>query len=184
MAAHMFILYYGCLSMITPPVAVAAFVAANLANADPNKTGWVAMAFGWTIFVIPFPFVYSRTLLLKGDPALHRHRFRDGDRWRVVHLGRRDGLFAATSAGSIGLRTRVVGIWLIVPVGAFAAARWMNIAGAIMAVALLIYERMMQRAEPQPAPAPVAAAPAAPTTAADQRALLDRLGIKGSGEGE
>src|SRR5215216_2202558 len=34
MAAHMFILYYGCLSMISPPVAVAAFVAANLANAD------------------------------------------------------------------------------------------------------------------------------------------------------
>src|SRR5262249_26667982 len=68
MAAHMFILYYGCLSMISPPVAVAAFVAANLANADPNKAGWVAMAFGWTIFVIPFLFVYSGTLLLKGDP--------------------------------------------------------------------------------------------------------------------
>jgi hypothetical protein len=46
----------------------AAFVAANLANADPNKTGWVAMAFGWTLFVIPFIFVYSPTLLMKGDP--------------------------------------------------------------------------------------------------------------------
>ena len=68
MAAHMFILYYGCLSLISPPVAVAAFVAANLAGADPNRTGWVAMAFGWTIFVIPFLFVYSGTLLLKGDP--------------------------------------------------------------------------------------------------------------------
>src|SRR5437879_10270638 len=67
-AAHMFIMYYGCLSMISPPVAIAAFVAANLAGADPNRTGWVAMAFGWTLFVIPFLFVFSGTLLLKGDP--------------------------------------------------------------------------------------------------------------------
>ena len=59
MAAHMFILYYGCLSLISPPVAVAAFVAANLAGADPNKTGWMAMLFGWTIFVVPFLFVFS-----------------------------------------------------------------------------------------------------------------------------
>ena len=70
MAAHMFILYYGCLSVISPPVAVAAFVAANLAGADPNKTGWMAMAFGWTLFVIPFLFVFSGTLMLKGDPAM------------------------------------------------------------------------------------------------------------------
>src|SRR5207249_1285567 len=68
MASHMFIMYYGCLSMISPPVAIAAFVAANLAGADPNRTGWVAMAFGWTLFVIPFLFVFSGTLLLKGDP--------------------------------------------------------------------------------------------------------------------
>src|SRR5256886_399124 len=69
MAAHMFIMYYGCLSMISPPVAIAAFVAANLAGADPNKTGWVAMAFGWTLFVIPFLFVFSLPLLMKGHPA-------------------------------------------------------------------------------------------------------------------
>src|SRR5258708_15879053 len=54
--------------MISPPVAIAAFVAANLAGADPNRTGWTAMAFGWTLFVIPFLFVFSGTLLLKGDP--------------------------------------------------------------------------------------------------------------------
>ena len=70
MAAHMFILYYGCLSMISPPVAIAAFVAANLANADHNKTGWTAMAFGWTLFVVPFLFVYSTPLLMKGNPLI------------------------------------------------------------------------------------------------------------------
>ena len=95
MAAHMFILYYGCLSLISPPVAVAAFVAANLAGADPNRTGWVAMAFGWTIFVIPFLFVYSGTLLLKGDPIFIAHRLRYGGGRHVVHFRGRDGLFAA-----------------------------------------------------------------------------------------
>ena len=60
MAAHMFILYFGCLSMITPPVAIGAFAAANLAGADPMKTGFEAMRFGWTVFVIPFMFVLRR----------------------------------------------------------------------------------------------------------------------------
>jgi TRAP transporter 4TM/12TM fusion protein len=188
MAAHMFILYYGCLSMISPPVAVAAFVAANLANADPNKTGWVAMAFGWTIFVIPFLFVYSGTLLLKGDPVFIVIDFVTAVAgvWfisaAVMGYGMRD----------LGWIDRLLyltaGVCLIVPVGAFAPARWMNIAGVVLVVALLAWERMLRRPAPQPeaapAPAPAAAAPAAPATAAEQRAMLDRLGIKGSGEAE
>ncbi|MDH4188807.1 MAG: TRAP transporter fused permease subunit, partial [Betaproteobacteria bacterium] len=70
MAAHMFIMYYGCLSMITPPVAIGAFAAANLADADPMRTGFTAMALGWTVFVLPFLFVFSGTLLMKGEPWL------------------------------------------------------------------------------------------------------------------
>jgi TRAP-type uncharacterized transport system fused permease subunit len=76
MAAHMFILYYGCLSAISPPVAIAAFIAANLAEADHNKTGWTAMAFGWPIFVIPFLFVFSTTLLMKGPWLLIAGNFK------------------------------------------------------------------------------------------------------------
>src|SRR5256885_2016681 len=68
MAAHMFIMYYGCLSMITPPVAIASYVAANIAGADQNRTGWASMTFGWTIYIVPFLFVFSGTLLLKVDP--------------------------------------------------------------------------------------------------------------------
>jgi TRAP transporter 4TM/12TM fusion protein len=184
MAAHMFILYYGCLSMISPPVAVAAFVAANLANADPNKTGWVAMAFGWTIFVIPFLFVYSGTLLLKGDPVFIVIDFVTA----VAGVWFISAAVMGYSLRDLGWLDRLlhmaVGICLIMPVGAFAAARWMNIAGVVVAIALLVYERMVRRpAETQPASAAApATAPAAPTTPAEQRALLDRLGIKGSGE--
>lgn len=66
MAAHLFILYFGCLSMITPPVAIGAFAAANIARADPLATGFEAVRFGWAVFVIPFLFVLSPSLLLQG----------------------------------------------------------------------------------------------------------------------
>jgi TRAP-type uncharacterized transport system fused permease subunit len=187
MAAHMFILYYGCLSMISPPVAVAAFVAANLANADPNKTGWVAMAFGWTIFVIPFLFVYSGTLLLKGDPVFIVIDFVTA----VAGVWFVSAAVMGYSLRDLGWVDRIVhmiaGICLIVPVGAFPAARWMNIVGAVMAAALLVWERALRREPEEPAPpaaAPAAAVPDTPVSAAQQRALLDRLGIRGSGEAE
>jgi TRAP transporter 4TM/12TM fusion protein len=70
MAAHLFILYFGCLSMITPPVAIGAFAAANIANADPLATGFEAVRFGWAVFVIPFLFVLSPSLLLDGPTGL------------------------------------------------------------------------------------------------------------------
>ena len=67
--AHLFILYFGMMSMITPPIALAAFAAATLTKADPMATGFAAMKFGWTAYLVPFLFVYSPTLILFGEPA-------------------------------------------------------------------------------------------------------------------
>jgi TRAP-type uncharacterized transport system fused permease subunit len=69
MAAHMFVLYFGMMSMITPPVALAAFAAASLAQTDAMKTGWAAVRFGWVAYIIPFLFVGAPSLLLEGDLA-------------------------------------------------------------------------------------------------------------------
>ncbi len=66
LAAHMFILYFGMLSMITPPVALAAFAAANISKAGPMETGWAACRIGWAKFILPFMFVLSPTLLMQG----------------------------------------------------------------------------------------------------------------------
>jgi TRAP transporter 4TM/12TM fusion protein len=66
-SAHLFILYYGMLSMITPPIALACFAAAVITREDPMKTAFSAMRFGWVAYVIPFMFVLSPTLLLDGD---------------------------------------------------------------------------------------------------------------------
>ena len=65
--AHLFILYFGMMSMITPPIALAAFAAATLTKANPMETGFVAMKFGWTAYFVPFLFVFSPTLILIGD---------------------------------------------------------------------------------------------------------------------
>jgi TRAP transporter 4TM/12TM fusion protein len=66
--AHMFALYFGMLSMITPPVCVAAFTAATLADSPPMKTGYAAVGFGWSAYLVPFLFVLSPELLMKGEP--------------------------------------------------------------------------------------------------------------------
>ena len=66
MASHMFVLYFGMMSMITPPVALAAYAAASLAHTDPMKTGWTAVRFGWIAYIIPFLFVRAPSLLLEG----------------------------------------------------------------------------------------------------------------------
>lgn len=62
--AHLFMLYYGCLSMITPPVAMAAYAGAAIAGANPNQTGWQAVRIGLSVFVIPFIFLYNPAVLV------------------------------------------------------------------------------------------------------------------------
>ncbi|MEK9722221.1 MAG: TRAP transporter fused permease subunit [Rhodospirillaceae bacterium] len=66
-AAHMFILYFGMMSMITPPIALAAFAAAAMTRAGPMETGYAAMRLGWVAYVVPFLFVFAPTLLMNGS---------------------------------------------------------------------------------------------------------------------
>jgi TRAP transporter 4TM/12TM fusion protein len=68
-AAHLFVLYFGMLSMVTPPVAIAAFAAATLAGSGPMATALAAMRFGWPAFALPFAFAYNPALILEGSPG-------------------------------------------------------------------------------------------------------------------
>ncbi|CAM4003597.1 TRAP transporter permease [Palleronia rufa] len=65
-ASHLFILYWGMLSYITPPVALAAITAANVAGSKPMETGFRAMRLGMPLFVLPFIFVYDPALIMDG----------------------------------------------------------------------------------------------------------------------
>ena len=67
MAVHMFIFYWGMLSAITPPVAIASFAAAGIAGAPAMQTGWESMRVGSIIYFIPFFFVLNPVLVLQGD---------------------------------------------------------------------------------------------------------------------
>jgi TRAP-type uncharacterized transport system fused permease subunit len=66
-AAHMFVLYYAILSNLTPPVAVASFTAAGIADSSPNKVALIGLRLGLAGFIVPIMFCYSPILLLQGE---------------------------------------------------------------------------------------------------------------------
>jgi TRAP-type uncharacterized transport system fused permease subunit len=65
--AHLFIFYFGALSNVTPPVALAAYAAAGIAGGPPMGTAVTALSLAATGFVVPFMFVYGPPLLLDGS---------------------------------------------------------------------------------------------------------------------
>jgi TRAP-type uncharacterized transport system fused permease subunit len=67
LAAHLFINFFGAMSFVTPPVCVAAFVAAGIAGSTPMKVGFTAARLGIGAYVVPFAFCYSSGLFLMGS---------------------------------------------------------------------------------------------------------------------
>ena len=141
MAAHLFILYFGVVSMITPPVCIATFAAASIAGSPPMKTGFYAVRFGLASFIIPFVFVYSPGLILMGD-------------WLHIFLAvvtTSAGLFSI-SAGMVGyifkhlnfmerLLLIVGGIGVLLPLSPDShAAIWMlNLGGLALCLAVMFF---------------------------------------------
>jgi TRAP-type uncharacterized transport system fused permease subunit len=64
--SHFFVFYFGVLSMVTPPVAVAAYAAAEIANEDMMKIGVTAVKLCFVAFLIPFVFIFDSSLLMQG----------------------------------------------------------------------------------------------------------------------
>jgi len=157
--AHMFILYFGMMSMITPPIALAAFAAASISQADPMKTGFVAMRMGWVAYVIPFLFVLSPTLLAVGAP------------WKIV-------LNAATatigvyvvSIAMVGFFTRPLallprillglgGLAAVFPETAIGLNGIVDVAGIVLSAAILVREYLAARADRGTRPLPTTPSP-------------------------
>jgi len=66
LVAHMFIFYFAVISAITPPVALASFAAAGMAQSDPWRTSWIALKMGLATFIVPLMFFFSPVLLMQG----------------------------------------------------------------------------------------------------------------------
>ncbi len=77
--SHFFVFYFGVLSMVTPPVAVAAYAGAEIAGADMMHVGFIATRLCLVAFIIPFIFIYEPALLMVGSATKvlggfrHRH---------------------------------------------------------------------------------------------------------------
>ena len=68
-AGHLFIFYFAILSMVTPPVALASYVAAGIAESGLSETGWKAFQLSFAAFLVPFAFAYNPAMLLEGGLA-------------------------------------------------------------------------------------------------------------------
>jgi TRAP-type uncharacterized transport system fused permease subunit len=69
MAVHLFVFYFGIIADITPPVCLAAFAGAGIAQANPMKTGFTAVKLAIGAFIIPYAFIYNPVLVLV-EPTL------------------------------------------------------------------------------------------------------------------
>jgi TRAP transporter 4TM/12TM fusion protein len=154
MAAHMFVMYNGILSMITPPVAFAAYAAANIARTDGWTTGWIACVVGWSTFILPFLFVLTPSLLMDGtwiEIVLNFSRVIFG-----IWLGTMGAVgFALAPLGRIGrLLYAAASIAVVLPPESFQGAILINAAGITAAVILLALDWFRRKqAKPTEAPA-------------------------------
>jgi len=151
LAAHLFIFYFGMLSMITPPVCLATYAAASIGKTDPMRTGWEGMRLCAIAYVVPFLFVMSPSLLLIGH-------------WYTVALSVITAILGAIllGVGMVGYLFRPVGFirrslflvasfGLLLPIvssGNFVYLSWAaNLAGSILAILLVAGElRVRSRA--------------------------------------
>ncbi|MFV0502611.1 MAG: TRAP transporter permease [Lachnospirales bacterium] len=67
LSANMFIFYFGVIAQITPPVCLASFTAAGIADASAWKTGWLAFLYALVAFLVPYVFVFEPALLMDGS---------------------------------------------------------------------------------------------------------------------
>ncbi len=150
-AAHLYVLYFGMMSMITPPVAIAAFAAAGVAKADPMKSGWSAVRFGWMAYTVPLLFVVSPALLLRGEAETIVFAI------ATVIVGvwlvsiAMIGYFLRPITVQMRIVFGIAGVLALIPAETFANAVYTDIAGILLGVAVLGFEyyaiRLRRRAD-------------------------------------
>ncbi|MEK9733865.1 MAG: TRAP transporter fused permease subunit [Paracoccaceae bacterium] len=144
-AAHLYVRYFGMMSMITPPIALAAFAAASIAKSPSMATGIASMRFGWTAYLIPILFVFSPSLILVGT---------SGDiAFTILTAGFGVWLVSASLAGyfsgPLSMPIRVLfsisGLMALIPAEAFSGAFFTDIAGVALGIALMVHDAMKNR---------------------------------------
>lgn len=139
-AAHLYVLYFGMMSMITPPIALAAFAAASLAKAPPMATGWAAMRFGWSAYVIPILFAFSPTLILIGEPAEIAFAVATAGIGVWLVSAALAGYFARLLSPARRGLFAIAGLMALVPATAFSGALFTDLVGVGLGIVLMALE--------------------------------------------
>ena len=138
-AAHMFAFYFGLVSAITPPVALASFAAAGIAGSNPMQTGFHSFRLGIAKYILPFVFIFSPGILFVGE-------------WHTIIIS-----ILATFAGIYALTVTTEG-WMIeragwsIRIAALASAALLfhpglltNVIGLALLVFVYVYHRSQVR---------------------------------------
>ena len=140
LTAHLFIFYYAVLSAITPPVALAAYAGAGIANSDPLRTGVHAVRLGAVGFLLPFLWIYNPELMLMGGGLLSTI-------WCIAACGL---AIAALASSNIGFLRRPLYIWERIVMFAMAVSlasnvEWMRFTG--LAVGIIMFFLVLRPAK-------------------------------------
>jgi TRAP transporter 4TM/12TM fusion protein len=144
-AAHLYVMYFGMMSMITPPIAIAAFAAAAVAEADPMRTGFAATRFGWTAFIVPVLFVFSPSLLLIGSATTVGIAFATAliGVWLISIAA--VGHFQRPLGSAMRLAFAACGLAALIPAEAFPGGTAVDLAGVAGGLALIGNEIVLAR---------------------------------------
>jgi TRAP transporter 4TM/12TM fusion protein len=115
LAAHFFVFWFGALSNVTPPVALAAYTASGISGADPMKTSWTALKLCTPGFIIPFMIAYNPIMVMQTETG-QMASYLDG---LMVLITALIGVFALSVAVFNFFRTKLN---IIERIGFFAAA--------------------------------------------------------------
>jgi TRAP transporter 4TM/12TM fusion protein len=138
LAVHLFVMYWGMISFITPPVALAAFAAAAIAQTSSLKVGLTACRLGGVIYILPFFFVYNPALILQGGAGEILQALATATTGVVLLSSSFEGFLIGV--GTLGALYRILfsvaGILLAIP------ESQTDILGAVIAAATFGYARL------------------------------------------
>jgi len=145
LAAHMYVFYFGIVSLITPPVAIASFVAANLAGAGPMETAVTAVRLGWTALVVPVMFIMSPNLIMQGTWPNIAVAFATAVAGVWVTTCGIQGFFVRRLGVLMRLGFCAGGFMLLIPNQAFANAGYVEMTGIALTAVVVGRELLAKR---------------------------------------
>ena len=141
LAAHLFVFYWGMLSMITPPICIAAYAGAAIAGTSPMRTGYACMRLGIIAYIVPFIFVFDPLLLLQGPPVMVALALATAALGTVAIGIAMVGYFARPVGWLSRLLLLAGGVGLLIPPGgAVAYSAEINVVGAVVCVGIILRE--------------------------------------------